>query len=92
MKSNINLIYFIFLFAGTQSLMFGAPSEDYDNSLYVFTYIFFWAILIDISLVIIIHYKQSSYYLANHSFINLCIIIGMAINNLLFLRKLPDWN
>lgn len=81
----------LFLFSSINTLQLGQTNEDYDNLLYLITYLFFWFFLIDISLIIIIHYKNSSYYLANHSFINFCILIGMFINNFVFLRKLKSW-
>lgn len=59
--------------------------------MYLLTYLFFWFFLIEISLVIMRYYKHTFYYLANHSFINLCIVVGMGVNNIVFLRKLDNW-
>lgn len=65
--------------------------QPYQDHVYLYTYMFFWFFLIEISLVIIIHYKHTSLYWANHSFINFCIVVGTLINNIMFYKKMDNW-
>lgn len=60
----------------------GADLEPFFNSLtYLVVYAFLWNFLIEVSLIIVLHFKQTPAYIANHSFINLCIVTGQLINN-----------
>ena len=65
----------------------GIPDEYFSDSTYVFLYLFFFNFLVEISLIIVVSFKQSSIYVANHSFINFSIIIGQFLNDLLFYLK-----
>lgn len=65
------------------------PEESllYEDNLYIFIYIFLWNFLIEISLIIILHFKQSRDYKENHLFINLGVIICQIFNNLFLWQK-----
>lgn len=68
-------------------------NDFYSNLTYLLIYTFLWNFLIEISLMIIFHFKQSKSYISNHSFINLCIIITQLINNIfLFKNHVLDLN
>lgn len=63
--------------------------DFYSNLTYLCIYAFLWNFLIEISLIIIFHYKQYGSYVANHSFINVCIIVTQLINNIFLLKDHP---
>lgn len=63
---------------------FNEETEDlfFTNITYLIIYGFLWNFLIEISLIVILHFKQTAAYVANHSFINICIVIFQLVNNL----------
>ena len=62
-------------------------NEFFNDSTYLLFYLFLWNFIIEISLIIVFHFKQSRAYVANHSFINICIITSQIINNFFLFRK-----
>lgn len=62
-------------------------NKIYEDSLYIFVYIFLWNFLIEISLIIIFHFKQSKDYKENHLFINLSIIVIQIMNNIFLIKS-----
>jgi hypothetical protein len=66
------------------------PIKDldvYQDSIYIFVYIFLWNFLIEISLIIIFNFKQTAHYRENHNFINICIIVAQIVNNYWYMSK-----
>ena len=73
-----------------QFLFLEPADEDleyfYSDTKYLVIYVFLWNFLIEISIIIVMHFKQTPDYVANHSFINFCIIIGQFVNNCLMVK------
>lgn len=91
MRKTTGLFIFLLL-AGTANAKGGDDDEAASKKMYsVLTFLilsfFFWHFLIEISLVIVKNYKQSSTYIANHSFINFCTIVGFNIYLVFFIRR-----
>lgn len=91
-------LYTIFLFfiiaslyksLNTEIADSGDPDDKlfYYDHIYMIVYLCTWCLLIEVSIIIIMHFKQTSSYVANHSFINLMIIIGQLVNNILFHKR-----
>ena len=79
-RISLLVIFLNYAFAGNTPLNndpnTGSNPQLYGHSVYLILYLFFWCFLIDISLAIMMHFKHTKYYIANHSFINICIVIG----------------
>jgi hypothetical protein len=93
-KNAIIVLFFIIRSTTTSELdMPGveAPFRESDQSQfgrlwYLLLYILFWSIVFDISLIIVIHFKQTSSYIKEHTVLNVMAIIGQFVNNFLLLR------
>lgn len=60
--------------------------EFFKNSAYIITYAILWCLAFEISLVIVIHFKQNNFYETEHAFINFLVVVGHIVNNVLLLR------
>jgi hypothetical protein len=65
--------------------------EIFASAVYLGVYTFCWAFLIEISLIIILHFKQNEFYVSEHAAINLMIVIGQSCNTLFLLRR-TNWD
>lgn len=92
----LNTIFLFFIIASLYKSLkselgdLGDPNKDkdfYSDYKYMIVYLCAWCLLIEVSIIIILHFKQTSSYVANHSFINLMIVIGQLVNNILFHKR-----
>ena len=63
----------------------------FENFYYLIEYVFFWAFLFEISLIIVLHFKQNQFYVSEHSSINFMVILGQLLNNF-FQLKSNKWD
>lgn len=61
--------------------------DFYDDVTYLVIYAVLWNVLIEISLIIVFNFKQNPTYIANHLFINICVVVSQLINSLLLFRR-----
>lgn len=97
--STINFLATIIIFTqmalSTNSVVLDAalsdgepPAELFTSLGYFIVYILAWNILFEISLVIVVNYKQKPFYAAEHMTINVMVLITQAINNFLLFKRI----
>lgn len=53
----------------------------FDSTAYLLTYIILCNAALEVSIIIVIHFKQNSFYVAEHWLINFLVVLGQTINN-----------
>lgn len=66
---------------------FTESPQFFQKTGYFVGYLFAWNFLFEISLVIVLHFKQNSFYVAEHSFINTMVVLIQLVNNFLLIKE-----
>lgn len=67
--------------------------ELFHSIAYLVCYVIFWSLLFELSLVIVLHFKQDQHYVSYHAGLNLFIILGQSIASMLLLQRHKwDWS
>jgi cytochrome b involved in lipid metabolism len=66
---------------------FQQSPQFFQSTSYLIGYCLTWNLLFEISLIIVLHFKQNAFYVAEHSFINMMVLVIQLANNFLLLKN-----